>query len=134
MGDENSWEDKDEGTREEKKDALQQVEMDSPENSNLRKTTSASKSASSPPNELEKAKEGTSTKKLSKSEDFLDENRLHQSTETDYHVHIGSLLLTKSEMIITSIAGAVFSFVLTFMVGSCLVRFCRKSSKQANFV
>jgi len=132
--DENSWEDKDEGTREEKKDALQQVEMDSRENSNLRKTTSAPKSASSPPNELEKAKEGTSTKILSKSEDFLDENRLHQSTETDYHVHIGSLLLTKSEMIITSIAGAVFSFVLTFMGGCCLVRFCRKSSKQANFV
>merc|ERR1712226_80330 len=126
--DKKSWEDKDswedEKSWEDEEEAFQ-VETDSSDNS--RKTTSASKVAE----KSDKAKDETGS---TPTDDYLSENRLHLNTETDYHIHIGSLLLTKTDMIIISIGGAVLSFALSFLVGCYLVRFCRKSAKQANFV
>merc|ERR1712233_33087 len=114
-----SWEDK--KSWEDKEEAFQ-VETDSSDNS--RKTTSAPKVTG----KSDKAKgEMGSTP----TDDYLSENRLHLNTETDYHIHIGSLLLTKTDMIIISVAGAVLSFALTFLVGCYLIRFCRKAKQPS---
>merc|ERR1719362_1609787 len=117
-----SWEDKDE-------DKVFQMETDSRDNP--KKTTSASKVATSPPDESEKAKDkaGTPTTISSKSDDYVNENRLHLNTETDYHIHIEGLTLAKTDMIIISLVGAVVSFLLTFLVGCYLVSFCRKTKQ-----
>merc|ERR1719350_1097163 len=125
-----SWKDEDKDSWEDEDKAVQ-VKTDSLDNS--RKTTSASKVATSLPDESEKAKveAGTPTTILSKSDDYLDENHLHLNTETDYHIHIGSLSLAKTDMIVISVAGAVLSFVLTFLVGCYLVRFCRKAKQPS---
>jgi len=120
--DEDSWEDE---------DKVFQMETDSRDNS--KKTTSASKVATSPPDESEKAKDeaGTPTTISSKSDDHVNENRLHLNTETDYHIHIGSLTLAKTDMIIISLVGAVVSFLLTFLVSCYLVSFCRKTKQPS---
>merc|ERR1712037_791545 len=125
MGDKDSREDKDE-------DKTFQMETDPRDNP--KKTTSAFKVATSPPDESEKAKDeaGTLTTISSKSDDYVKENRLHLNTETDYHIHIGSLTLAKTDMIIISLVGAVVSFLLTFLVGCYLVRFCRKTKQPSS--
>jgi len=120
--DEESWEDEDEN---------EEVETDSWDNSE--KTTSASKDATSALDESEKAKDDVDTLPTttiqSKSDDCLNKNHLHLNTETDYHIHIGNLSLTKTDMIIISVVGAVLSFSLTFLVGCYLIRFCRKTKQ-----
>merc|ERR1739844_732630 len=76
--DKDSWDDEDKDSREDKdEDKVFQMETDSRDNP--KKTTSASKVATSPPDESEKAKDeaGTPTTISSKSDDYVNENRLH---------------------------------------------------------
>ena len=66
------------------------------------KTTSATKAATSYLDESEKAKDDVSTLTTtirSKSDDCLSGNHLYLNTKTDYHIHIGSLSLKKTDMI-----------------------------------
>ena len=130
--DKDSWDDEDKDSREDKEED-KTFQMETDPRDNPKKTTSASKVATSPPDESEKAKDeaGTPTTISSKSDDYVNENRLHLNTETDYHIHIGGLSLAKTDMIIISLVGAVLSFLLTFLVGCYLVRFCRKTKQPS---
>jgi len=122
--DEGSWEDEDEAFG---------VETDS-QLTNSRKTTSATKVATSALDESEKAKDDVSitpTTISSNADDCLNENHLHLNTETNYHIHIGALSLSKTDMIIISLVGAVLSFSLTFLLGCYLIRFCRKAKQPS---
>ena len=98
------------------------------------KTTSATKAATSYLDESEKAKDDVSTLTTtirSKSDDCLSGNHLYLNTKTDNHIHIGSLSLTKTDTIILSVVGAVFSVALTFLVVCYLIRFCRKGKETS---
>ena len=55
-------------------------------------------------------------------------NHLQVNTETDYHVHIGGISLSRAHMILISIAGALLCLGLGFLAG----RFLRlgRSGKQ----
>merc|ERR1712181_192440 len=114
---------------EDKKDAFG-VETDSQE-TDSRKTTSATKAAASAQNESEKAKDDVSTPTTISSDDCWNENHLHLNTETNYHIRIGGLSLSKTDMIILSVVGAALSFILTFLLGCYLIRFCRKAKQPS---
>jgi len=121
--DKGSWEDEEEAFG---------VATDSQETES-RKTTSATKAATSALDGSEKAKDdvGTPTTILSESNDCLNKNHLHLNTETDYHIHIGGLSLSKTDLIIISVVVALLSFSLTFLLGCYLIRFCRKAKQPS---
>ena len=71
----------------------------------------------------------TPTTMLSEPDECFDENHLHVNTDTNYHIRIGSLSLSKTDMVMISVVGAVLSFALTFLIGHFLVRHCQKAKQ-----
>merc|ERR1712001_580601 len=71
----------------------------------------------------------TPTTLLSEPDECFDENHLHVNTETNYHVRIGGLSLSKTDMVMISVVGAALSFALTFLIGHLLVRRCQKAKQ-----
>ena len=71
----------------------------------------------------------TPTTMLSEPDECFDENHLHVNTEANYHIRIGSLSLSKTDMIMISVVGAALSFALTFLIGHLLVRRCQKAKQ-----
>ena len=106
------WDEEEEEVDEEKEEERELVgrEKDS------RKTTSEATVATAAANESQN------------SNNDVNRNHLQANTDTDYHVHIGGISLTRTDMILISIAGALLCLGLGFLAG----RFLRlgRSGKQ----
>ena len=107
------WDEEEEEVDEEKKEKERELvgrEKDS------RKTTSQATVATAADNESQNPNND------------VNRNHLQANTETDYHVHIGGISLSRTHMILISIAGALLCLGLGFLAG----RFLRlgRSGKQ----